>query len=71
MAKPTGFMDYKRIENGNVPPLERINNFKEFHPKLDEKAILVKYWYDDNMEMNGVSPISMKQAEEDVQTMID
>ncbi len=38
MAKPTGFMDYKRIENGNVPPLERIANFKEFHPKLDEKA---------------------------------
>ena len=38
MAKPTGFMDYKRIENGNVPPLERIRNFKEFHPKLDEKA---------------------------------
>ena len=38
MAKPTGFMDYKRIENGNVPPLERITSFKEFHPKLDEKA---------------------------------
>lgn len=38
MAKPTGFMDYKRVENGNVPPLERISNFKEFHPKLDEKA---------------------------------
>ena len=38
MSKPTGFMDYKRIENGNIPPLERINNFKEFHPKLDEKA---------------------------------
>ena len=38
MSKPTGFMDYKRIENGNVPPLERITNFKEFHPKLDEKA---------------------------------
>ena len=38
MAKPTGFMDYKRIENGNVPPMERITNFKEFHPKLDEKA---------------------------------
>lgn len=38
MAKPTGFMDYKRVENGNVPPLERICNFKEFHPKLDEKA---------------------------------
>ena len=38
MAKPTGFMDYKREENGNIPPLERITNFKEFHPKLDEKA---------------------------------
>ncbi len=38
MAKPTGFMEYKRVENGNVPPLERITNFKEFHPKLDEKA---------------------------------
>ena len=36
MSKPTGFMDYKRIENGNLPPLERIGNFKEFHPKLDE-----------------------------------
>lgn len=38
MAQPTGFMEYKRIENGNVPPLERITNFKEFHPKLDEDA---------------------------------
>ena len=38
MAKPTGFMDYKRQENGNVPPLVRIENFKEFHPKLDEEA---------------------------------
>ena len=36
MAQPTGFMDYKRIENSNIPPLERITNFKEFHPKLDE-----------------------------------
>ena len=38
MAKATGFLDYKRIENGSVPPLERIKNFKEFHPKLDESA---------------------------------
>ena len=38
MNSPTGFMDFKRIENGNIPPLERITNFKEFHPKLDEKA---------------------------------
>ena len=38
MGQPTGFMKYSRIENGNVPPLERIKNFKEFHPKLDESA---------------------------------
>ncbi len=38
MAKATGFMDYKRIENGNIAPLERIKNFREFHPKLDEKT---------------------------------
>ncbi len=38
MGKPTGFYDFKRIENGNVPPMERICNFNEFHPKLDEKA---------------------------------
>jgi len=38
MGKPTGFLDYERIENGNVPPMERIENFNEFHPKLDEKA---------------------------------
>ena len=38
MGQPTGFMNYSRIENGNVPALERIKNFKEFHPKLDEAA---------------------------------
>ena len=38
MAKPTGFLEYSRIENGNVAPLERIKNFLEFHPKLDDKA---------------------------------
>lgn len=37
MGKPTGFLDFERKENGNIPPLERICNFKEFHPKLDEK----------------------------------
>ena len=38
MAKPTGFMDFKRIENASVAASERIKNFKEFHPLLDEKA---------------------------------
>lgn len=36
MAKPSGFLEYARIENADVPPLERIQNFKEFHPALDE-----------------------------------
>ncbi len=36
MAKPTGFMDYKREENGSFEPLERIENFKEFHPVMDD-----------------------------------
>ncbi len=38
MGNITGFMDYKRVENGNIPPLERITNFKEFHPKLEDGA---------------------------------
>lgn len=37
MGKDTGFLDYKRVENGNIPPLERIQNFKEFHPVLDDE----------------------------------
>ena len=36
MGKTTGFLDYTRTENGNFPPLERIKNFKEFHPFLDD-----------------------------------
>ncbi len=38
MGKATGFLDYSRIENGNIPPLERIKNFEEFHPKLDDAS---------------------------------
>ena len=36
MAKPTGFMDYERVENGSFEPLIRIKNFKEFHPVMDD-----------------------------------
>ena len=36
MAKPTGFMDYERVENGSFKPLERIENFKEFHPVMED-----------------------------------
>lgn len=38
MGKTTGFMEYTRKENGNFAPLERITNFREFHPFLDDKT---------------------------------
>ncbi|MBR1911590.1 MAG: glutamate synthase subunit beta [Treponema sp.] len=38
MARPTGFMDYNRTENGSISPLERITHFNEFHPQLTESS---------------------------------
>ncbi len=35
MGKPTGFMEYERVENPAQEPLERIRHFQEFHPMLD------------------------------------
>jgi len=37
MGKPTGFMDYERMENGSFEPLQRIKNFKEFHPVMEDE----------------------------------
>ena len=37
MGKPTGFLDYARQGNGSVTPLERIQNFNEFHPPLSKE----------------------------------
>ena len=34
MGKPTGFMDYERVDCEAVKPKTRINNFKEFHEPL-------------------------------------
>ncbi|MDD3766540.1 MAG: glutamate synthase subunit beta [Eubacteriales bacterium] len=34
MGKPTGFMEYRRIQSKNEPALERIKHFNEFHPTL-------------------------------------
>lgn len=34
MGKSTGFMEYKRVTNGEIEPLERIKNWNEFHPPL-------------------------------------
>ena len=38
MGKATGFLDYERKNNGDIPPQERIFNFEEFHTPLEEKA---------------------------------
>ena len=40
-------------------------------PTIEDKPILVQYWFDDSQEMNGVDPISVEQAEIDVQKMLD
>lgn len=38
MGKPTGFMEYSRVNNKTIPPKERIKNFSEFHlPITDEQ----------------------------------
>lgn len=36
MGKATGFMEYSRRDCETVAPTERIKNFSEFHPSLDE-----------------------------------
>ena len=35
MGKDTGFLDYNRVNNADIPPKERIKNFEEFHRPLD------------------------------------
>ena len=36
MGKPTGFMDYNRVSNISIAPLDRIKNFNEFHKRISE-----------------------------------
>jgi glutamate synthase (NADPH/NADH) small chain len=38
MGKATGFLEYKRVEDKEIPVDERILNFKEFHTHLDPAA---------------------------------
>lgn len=35
-------------------------------PTEEDRNTLEKYWHDDSMEMNGVDPITMEQAKQDV-----
>ncbi len=37
MGKPTGFLDYERMNSEETAPLERIKNFNEFHIPLSEE----------------------------------
>lgn len=39
-------------------------------PTEKDSEVLTKYWYDDNIEMNGVDPITLEQAKKDVETFI-
>ena len=34
MGKPTGFLEYQRKGNPSEAPLERIQHYNEFHPRL-------------------------------------
>ncbi len=36
MGKSTGFMEYRRVNNPGLEPLERIKNYSEFHTQIDE-----------------------------------
>ncbi len=38
MGKDTGFLEYKRKNNKDVPPQVRIKNFEEFHTPIDTQA---------------------------------
>lgn len=40
-------------------------------PNEGDRKILEKYWYDDNIEMNGTEPITKEQAKKDVDGFIN
>ena len=40
-------------------------------PTEKDRNILEKYWYDDNIEMNGVDPITLEQAKKDVDEFLN
>ena len=37
-----------------------------YKPTEEDRSVLEQYWYDDNIEMNGVDPITIEQAKKDV-----
>jgi len=39
MGKPTGFMEYERLERSYKPPADRVQHFKEFVIPLDDREV--------------------------------
>jgi glutamate synthase (NADPH/NADH) small chain len=39
MGKPTGFMEYERVDRSYAPPADRVNHYREFIIPLDEKEV--------------------------------
>lgn len=39
-------------------------------PTEEDIKVLIKYWYDDNLEMNGVDKVTLEQAEKDVKDFV-
>jgi glutamate synthase (NADPH) small chain len=39
MGKPTGFMEYERVDRSYAPPADRVNHYREFIIPLDVKEI--------------------------------
>ena len=37
MGKETGFLEYEKKNNSDIPPKERIKNFEEFHKPLSSE----------------------------------
>ena len=44
MGKPTGFMEYDRVDSEAFDPKERIKNFNEFHTPLSPEKQLAIVW---------------------------
>ena len=42
MGKPTGFMEYSRELPADREPLERINDWNEFHLHMEEHRVLMR-----------------------------
>ena len=56
MGKITGFMDYKRKTSADIPPLERMDNFNEFHIWLSREEQQIGQRMGANVKVVEVPP---------------